>query len=324
LCGKKKNFSYFKNKYFLIFLIFWVYLIFNSLVNNFNLDSLKISFFYIRFGIFVIAVTTLLEFDPKFIKLFFYCIFACFICLIIDGYYQYFKGENIFGFKAPSQFRVSSFFNDEMILGSYLSRIWPIFFALSIFFNKQKNNFFILFIIIFISSEALIFLSGDRTAFFFINISAIFVIMLSQKLYKLRLFTLCFSFLLLIIISLINPNAKERVINETLNQMNLVNKDFDKNIENNSDSLIKKKKIYIFSEQHTHHYITAYKMFLDNKILGVGVKNFRNFCNEDKYSENELSCANHPHSTYFQLLSETGIIGFFFYYLYFFIFVRLF
>ena len=33
----------------------------------------------------------------------------------------------------------------------------------------------------------------------------------------------------------------------------------------------------IFSKQHNAHYITAYKIFLDNKFLGVGVKNFRNF-----------------------------------------------
>ena len=41
--------------------------------------------------------------------------------------------------------------------------------------------------------------------------------------------------------------------------------------------------IYIFSKQHTHHYITAYRMFLDNKILGVGIKNFRQFCKNEKY-----------------------------------------
>ena len=43
------------------------------------------------------------------------------------------------------------------------------------------------------------------------------------------------------------------------------------------------KNIYIFSKQHTHHYMTAYRMFLDNKVIGVGVKNFRNFCSNEKY-----------------------------------------
>ena len=51
-------------------------------------------------------------------------------------------------------------------------------------------------------------------------------------------------------------------------------------------------------------------MFLDNKILGVGVKNFRNFCNVEKYKV-DRSCTTHPHNTYIQILAETGIIGFF-------------
>ena len=109
------------------------------------------------------------------------------------------------------------------------------------------------------------------------------------------------SILLIIIISYINPAAKERVFDKTVNQMNLTN-----------DQKREQEGIYIFSKQYTHHYITAYRMFLDNKILGVGVKNFRNLCSDKKYEESKLSCSTHPHNSYLQILSETGIIGFIF------------
>ena len=303
-CIKEKNFNFFKNKYFYFFLIFWSYLIVNSLINNFNLDSLKISFFYLRYGIFIIAIVTLLNTDDKFIKYFFYCMLICFTALILDGFYQYFIGENILGWK--NSHRTSSFFGDEKILGSYLSRLWPIFFGLSMFIFKQKDKLFFLFILIFILSEALIFLSGDRSSFFYINLSAIFVILFSQKLAKLRLITLLSSIVLLVIISFVNPTAKERVFDQTLSQMNLAD-DKTKTSEQRE-----REGIYIFSKQHTHQYITAYRMFLDNKILGVGVKNFRNFCGDKKYEKSKLSCSTHPHNTYFQILSETGIIGFLF------------
>lgn len=303
-CYKNKNFSYFNHWYFYLFLIFWIYLIINSLINNFNIDSLKISFFYVRYGIFVIGVVTYLYFNDSFLNYFFYCIFFCFIILVLDGFYQYFTGENILGWK--NSHRTSSFFGEEKILGSYLSRLWPIFFGLSVLLIKKKKIIFYLLIIIFILSEVLIFLSGDRTAFFYINLSAIFVIIFSQKLIKLRLITLISSFTLLIIITFINPTAKERVIDQTINQMNL------KNLYENSNSGNNSQSIYIFSKEHTYHYLSAYKMFLDNKVFGVGVKNFRNFCKNERYKLTNFSCSSHPHNTYVQILSETGIIGFLF------------
>ena len=297
-CLKKKDFTCFQNKYFYFFLIFWSYLILNSLINNFNLNSFKISFFYFRYGVFVIAIVALLKFDDKFIKYFFNCIFFCFTILIIDGFYQYYNGKNILGFESPNNYRVTSFFDDRMILGSYLSRLWPIFFGLSIFFFKKKDKLFFIFILIFILSEVLIFLSGDRAAFFYLNLSAIFVILFSHKLLKLRLITIVCSLLLISIISYFNPTAKERIIDQTLAQMNLLN-------DNNQNE----EKVVIFSKQHTGHYIAAYKIFLDNKLLGVGVKNFRKFCGNKKYIA-QFSCSTHPHNAYIQILSETGIIGF--------------
>jgi O-antigen ligase len=296
-CWKKKNFSFFSKNYFYVFIIFWVYLIINSLINNFNLTSLKISFFYFRYGVFVIAILALLNFDDKFLKNFFYCILSCFLFLIVDGFYQYFFLKSIFGL--PGGDKISSFFGDEKILGSYLSRLWPIFFGLSILFYNNKDKLFYLLIIIFILSETLIFLSGERVAFFYINLSAVFVILFSKNLLKLRLVTLASSIALIILISYLNPSAKERMIDKTLNQMNLVNDEKQNN-----------EGVFVFSKQHTHHYITAYKMFLDNKFIGVGVKNFRNFCNNPKYEKSHLSCSNHPHNIYFQILSELGIIGF--------------
>ena len=298
-CIKHNNFSYFKNKYFYIFLVFWLYLLLNSLVNNFNLDSLKISFFYFRYGVFAIAIATLLNFDHKFLKYFFYCILICFFILIIDGFYQYFSGENIMGNKIHKNFRVSSFFGDELILGSYLSRLWPILFGLSLFFVDKKKKVFLFIILIFILSEVLIFLSGERASFFFINLSSIFIIFFSHKLIKLRILILLSSFIIIVFISFLNPGAKERIIDQTIKQMTL---DKDENAG----------KIHIFTKAHTQHYVTAYKMFLDNKLFGVGVKNFRNFCADKEYNDGYYSCSTHPHNTYVQILTETGIIGFLF------------
>lgn len=303
-CLKKRDFKYFKNKFFYFFLLFWIYLLLNILLFNFNIDSLGTAFVYIRYGIFVVAIITLLNTDDRFIQYFFYCIFICFTVLIIDGFYQYFTGSNILGFKTLSKYRISSLFYDKMILGSYLSRLWPVFFGLSILIFKQKNKLFYVLVLIFILSEVLIFLSGDRTAFFYINLSAFFVILFSQNLLKLRLFTLISSIFIIIIISFINPIAKERVFDQTLSGMNLTK---ENKIQNNDE------QAYIFTKGYHQIYTSAFRMFLNNKVLGVGIKNFRNVCSDPKYYVNgKDACSTHPHNTYIQILAETGIIGFLF------------
>ena len=91
------------------------------------------------------------------------------------------------------------------------------------------------------------------------------------------------------------------MVDQTLNQ--LINK--EKNLDNNE-----KIKLYIFSKQHNEHYTSAYMMFKDNILFGVGIKNFRNFCKLKKYNISDKTCSTHPHNTYVQLLSETGLIGF--------------
>ena len=67
-----------------------------------------------------------------------------------------------------------------------------------------------------------------------------------------------------------------------------------------------------FSYQHKGHYLIALDLFKNNKIFGVGPKNFQNHCrNNLKYQKLPYVCTSHPHNTYFQILSETGFIGFF-------------
>ena len=105
----------------------------------------------------------------------------CFVILIFDGFIQFFFNENIFGWPLIKT-RVSSFFKDELILGSYLCRFFPILFAGMIFryeIYKKKDLIYYFILAIFVLSEVLIFLSGERVAFFYLNLSALFILFLS-------------------------------------------------------------------------------------------------------------------------------------------------
>ena len=290
----KKEYSYFNNRFFIIFFIFFIFLFINSLIKFYDFHNLRSSLGYLRFGIFSLAVMYFIEKEKKLLRWTFYIFIICFLLLIFDGYFQYFIKENIFGNPVDlGSKRIRLLFNDQYILGSFLSRLFPVFLALTflLYSNKKKYIFSISFLFVLI--ETLIFLSGERVAFFFNTLSAIFIIILINKFKKIRIITLLLSFSAIILISIYDDTAKKRIWDQTINQIG-----------------IKSSKINIFSEIHESHYLSAYKMFLDNKIIGIGIRNYRNYCHEPKYITHQLSCTTHPHNTYVQLLAETGIIGF--------------
>jgi O-antigen ligase len=294
--------KYYDNYYFKFFLIFCLILILSSLLSDNTLISLKNSLFYFRFGIFSLCFWYLLDKNEKIIKYLFLSTLICFSSLIIDGYIQYIFGKNILGTELYNQYRASSFFGSELILGSYLARFFPLLFGFFIFLDQIKKSKLTLFFItiIFILSEGLIFLSGERLALFFMNLSTIFIIIMLKKYKAYRFWTYLVSISLIILLMNIIPNSKDRFIDQTIN-------DFTRGTLQNDNNL--DDKLYIFSKPHTHMYGTAYKIFLDNKFFGVGPRQFRNEC--DDYRVGEYSCETHPHNTYMELLSEGGIFAFF-------------
>ena len=202
--------------------------------------------------------------------------------------------------------RVSSFFGDELILGSYLFRILCLIVGLKLIFesNLKKNILYYLFLLLFL---AVIFLSGERTALFLTIFYLILFAMLKSgnKKYFLILF---FVFLILSIYSLskFGGDPKNRIFDSTFNQFNYRIK-INENFKFHTYKVDPNKKVYIFSEQHETLYRTALNIFKDNKYFGIGIKNFREVCEDKKYFKNNFSCNTHPHNYYIQFLVETGI-----------------
>lgn len=294
---KNKIYTIYKNIYFYIFIAFCSVCIISSLLSDEILVSLKSSLFYIRIGIFALLISYLIKHNKKILDYFYYSFIFTFSVVIIDGYIQFLTGSNLFGYKLQG-LRVSSFFGDELILGSYLSRLFPLFFAL--FIIKEKKNTFDIYLIfiIFILIDVLIFISGERTALFYLNLSTIFLIFFLHQYKKLRIISFSVS-IIIICFLLITQNYYEHYIKRTLNEIGI-------NLNHNEPK--KDEQIYIFSSSYDSHYKTAVKMFLAKPIFGHGPNLFRIKCYD--YKEGVAPCSTHPHNFYIQLLAETGIIGF--------------
>ena len=288
---KNKKFYYFKNIPFFLFLFFCIISIVSSLLSEDISLSIKASLFYFRIGLFSCLVWYLIDKDKSILTYTYYALLTCFSILVIDGYFQYFVGVNLVGLKSN---RISSFFGDELILGSYLSRLFPLLFGL--FLIKKKQKFEIYFIgILFILVDVLIYISGERAAFFFLNLSTIFIIVLIKDYQKFRLVTFIFSIIAIIVVSYNTTNLSDRMFKDPARNMGIIK------------SL---NKPTIFTPAHDSLIRTAYNMFKEKPIIGHGPKMFRVKCKEEKYVEGKTPCSTHPHNFYVQLLAETGILGF--------------
>ena len=67
--------------------------------------------------------------------------------------------------------------------------------------------------------------------------------------------------------------------------------------------------------RHVAHFDTAWNIFKDYPIFGVGNSKFRFICHDDKYWNDKIHftgerCSNHPHQVHLEILSEQGIVGY--------------
>jgi O-antigen ligase len=140
-------------------------------------------------------------------------------------------------------------------------------------------------------------MSGERAAFFFLNLSTVFIIILIKEYQKFRLVTFIIAIICVVILSLNSSQLNERMFKDPAKDMGLIKSS---------------EEAVIFSPQHDSLIRTAYNMFKDKPLFGHGPKMFRIVCADEKYATGVTPCMTHPHNFYIQLLAETGIIGFLF------------
>ena len=165
----ENNFSILKKKSVLVFLLFCFII---SIVSFFSLNfsSIKSGLFYFRFGLFILAIYFFINKNDKIIILLSYLLISIYILLFVDTLYQYNYGENIIGLKYinNTNFRITSFFGEDEVLGSYIARLFPFLtFLIFISFNNSLFKKKLIFLLLTIISMIVIIFSGERTAFIY-------------------------------------------------------------------------------------------------------------------------------------------------------------
>ena len=264
-CLKTRNFSEFKNYIVYFFLVIYIYINFNSFFSFNQKISFETSLTYIRIIIFISALSFFFKKYKDLKYYLFYSFCFCFVILFLDSLFQFFLGHNILGFPLNKS-RVSSFFGEKLILGSFVTRLLPFIFALIILLKIKGKELVILLILII--TGILVVLSNERLSLIYYCLFIIYYFFINFN-KRLILKFITFALLFSILVYIFKPSTFDRFFIHTYNQYKQTN------------------NIIALSYRHQTHFQTAYKMFLDNKLLGHGLKSFRYLCDDPRFSVKE-------------------------------------
>ncbi len=303
----------FKNKIILFLSLLYFYFLFISFLKIELLEVLSDQFFYFRFILLSLAIYSLVSINKNIFNYLGYCFVGLFLLLIIDVLIQFSFGKNLLGMETNTPNRYSGLFGDELVLGGYLSRFFPLLIGF-IYINehfKQKKLLIIFFCLLVVIG---VFVSGERTALG-LTFVTLFFLFIKKDMRKTSMIIGILILISLIILSYFNKSQRYRIFIEPFHQMSLLSEKFlekydDVSVKYSKESLT---KFNIFSIHHHDHFISGIKMFKDNILFGVGPEQFRVKCKLKKYSTVNDACSTHPHNYLIQVLSETGIIGLCFY-----------
>ncbi len=318
--------------------IFWFSLIFISIFSYNRINSFQDSFIFIRFLLIPIFCYFIFIKDFKILQKFLIFIFTLVVLVCLDTFYQFLNytsengfGSDLLGFQSNWYGRLTGPFGDELIPGSYVSKFGLLGFAFLISIKKYEKK--IILHSIYLSSILYVsYISGERMAFATFGLGLFFLFIFLDGFRKSIFLSIIFGFILIFITTYLHPfyNDYKLVESTQYHQGQKIEKFFKCNdgteeicskIINVQPSFLKIIKNFD-SSAYGEIYLLSYKMFLENKITGIGISNFKYLCNfEEGYNKMMVNykCASHPHNIYIQWLVEGGLIVFilFIFYLFF-------
>jgi O-antigen ligase len=292
---KKNLYHKLKLKWIYFYLIFVFYTILHSFFATDFLNSLQSSFFQFRYLLFSLFIFLCIS-DARNIGFIIKFWLVLVLLVSFDVIYQYFFLKNIFGLPIRGV-RPSGVFGKELIVGAFVAYISvPIVFYYFKKFNNINLKEKILYSLIYLFLFTTVALTGERLSFLIFFVSSIIIFIFNTTLKKFLLLSMSLI-VFLTIIYFNSPSFNSRV------------KDFNNILANFYDS------------SYGRLWESGYLLFDKNKIFGVGLKNYRVDCDNQLDPRPESIpqfCSSHPHNFFLEILSETGLVGFSIFFIFFF------
>tara|TARA_A100000164_G_C21941777_1_gene791196 strand:+ start:2318 stop:3874 length:1557 start_codon:yes stop_codon:yes gene_type:complete len=267
---KNKKFKLIDNKIFYYLIIFYLYLVFLSFFSEIPEKILVKTLFYFRFIIFAFAIFEIIKSNKNSLKYIYLSLSLTIFIVVADGYFQLFFDQNLLGVKKYRVDRISGFFFEDLILGSFLSKIFLIHLALVFYFKNNLKKIFLPNIILFLLTYLLIFLSGERAAFAISSMMILIIFIMIDYSFKIKAIV-AVSISIFLSLSLINnPTMNDRYFS----QLNSHLFGFD------NDS---KEKEFELLPNYMPMFKTALNMFKSKPIIGYGPKSYRQYCDKEEF-----------------------------------------
>ncbi len=295
---KKSFFFYLKNNTLLItFFGLLICFLITSIFAESPLISTAYSLAYSRYVIFIFAIFAIFINHETILHKLHKLIFVLIFFIFINIFLQDFVGYDLFGNRPLFDYRLSSFFKEELIMGKITMGLLTIYLSIYYLIKKELFNYSTLTILTI--SLYIILMSGERVALFnFFIYLFLYFLLLSKNNFK-KALALIFSLIVILFIFLsFKDSVRDRIIFTTLDHIT-------------STEYLKKSKVpfTVYSDEHEALYNVALENFKYNPLTGSGVGSFRDFC--QNYSHiHKNHCATHPHNNLFEVLSENGIFAF--------------
>ena len=312
-----------------------------------NLIRLIKSITFFRYFLMLLIIYKLGELNILDFKYFF--ISAALVTIVVgfDVIYQYIFGFNTIGLKSYGAHN-SGFFGKEWIAGGFIQN-FSFFTILSIFFllKNKKNLQFILTLITICFLGLGIVYSGNRSPFILFFLGLLLLFLFNNKLRKIISVSIVCFLLLFKFVVLSDPIFKDTYKSAYQNIMGIFSSLHKFNLDTSAGNQIKsdlkttvEKEEYLFPlypqykgffrtfDPRARLLLTAIDTWKENKLFGNGIKSFRidcfklvgsaiypeagyNLYPDVKLFKRNRLCSNHPHNYYFEILTETGIVGLF-------------
>ena len=260
---------------------FWAACIISALLSDDPVYAVTEAIVWFRFPIFAMATVFWLSKDRRMLNLMlistsFGVMLMCFILsaeLLIEGY----------------KIRLSWPY-DDLVPGNYLAKVGLPIIVVTMAVSRSLNYRIAISAALFaIIIMVMTLLTGERVNFLLVAVAGFLSLFVSRQNWPRAAILSITSIVVIFIVFHIFSPTSERYISAVISQLSLdVNSDYYRAM------------------------VPALHVFESSPAFGIGPGNFRYMCADIVDSGLGLSCYNHPHNFYLQLLAETGLVGVFF------------